>query len=189
MLIRFEELVKPGDWVPWWPDVVTDEKWLMIAQPVGSAKEAEPILEAFTAGTGEQGFYISYGTTSEVITYYHWQAGRRLRTLEYAETGDGYETAWTIAEGEPEPWERAVYFNETRLRGALSCARVTVLGEPGYSPEAQQKLESYWRAGVVTKGEKWPCRGVRRVEWEIMLHYELPSYYVHLSRELKPPDG
>lgn len=190
MLTWFEELARPDWGEPWWPDVVSDGKWLMIAESVGCAKEAEPILETFTAETGEQGFYISYGTTSNIITYCHWQAGKRLRTLEYVEANPKDDSPlWTLVEGEPEPWERNVFFTEQRLRAALSCDPITVRGEPGYSSEAQQKLENYWQAGVIIKGEKWPSRAVRRVEWEIMLHYELPSYYVYLSREQKPPHG
>jgi hypothetical protein len=192
MLTRFDELAGPfgDDWVPWWPEVVSDEKWLIIAEGGGIANEAEPILERFTSETGEHGFYISYCTTTGTFTYCHWQAGKRLRTLEYQyEKPADPNPIWRAVEGEPEPWERSVYFNEVQLRGALSCNSATIPGEPDYSPEARQKLEDYWRTGVITKGEEWPTRSVRRVEWEIMLHYELPSYYVYLSREQKPPHG
>lgn len=165
------------------PDVLSDENWLMVGQPVGGAIEAEPILESFTAQTGKQGFYLTYCTTSGSFAYCHWQAGRRLRTLEY-NTSNPHDqihadNVWRLVEGEPETWERSVFFREDRLLAALSSEPDYDPADPDCCPVARQKLEAYWRSGVIAKGEQRPWPNPHRAWWEIMRCYHLPDccYY------------
>lgn len=170
-----------------WPEIVTVKRWLLIDAPFGGAGavEVEPVIELLTKETGGEGFYITWHSSADTFTYCHWRAGKRLRTLEYtyADPNDcGHKSpVWTIAEGEPESWEQEVFFTKQRLKRELSAHPTSL--------KARKRVVSFWRQGTIRKGLSWPSRAARRVEWEIMLHYGLPTYRVHLSPSSPAPHG
>lgn len=190
MLALFDEandLLRGGKSNSSWPEIVTDKRWLLIDVPLGGAGavEVEPILELLTKETGGEAFYITWHSSADTFTYCHWREGKRLRTLEYnyADPNDfGHKSpVWTIAEGEPESWEQEVFFTKDRLKRELSAHPTSI--------KARKRVVSYWRLGTIQKGLSCPSRAARRVEWEIMLHYGLPTYYVYLSRQQTSPHG
>lgn len=176
LLTRFDVLLHENDRSEWkWePQFTIDEQWLVIQEAVGQSMHSDPILRTISAYTHDDAFYFSYCTTSETFTYNHWRDGNRVRTLERG--GDGNdEFVWQVVEGEPDGWEREVFFKERSLRTALVDCK----------PEAAQAISSYWHVGLIVKGQIYPSffGGVKSVCWAVTFHYQFPVYYYQAEHE------
>lgn len=170
----FQEMVRSDEFEPWRPHLATYGDWLAIDYPVGpDTAEAGRILEAISAVTESDALYYHGFSESETMTYCHWKAGKLQRNLRYNDIGDErcWPLYWQVVGGEPEPWEREVFFTEKRLRAVLS-------EDHGASPEEKLAFEPYWQTGRIAKGQSEPFHGgVRKLFWEIVKRNELPTCY------------
>jgi len=58
---------------------------------------------------GTDVLWLSFQSTVDAFQFYHWRNGEHLRTLVYGCFDK--EHTWERTEGNPESWERAVFFN------------------------------------------------------------------------------
>lgn len=174
LVIEFEKLAGLSDALePWRPRLATCGDWLAIGHTVGPTTiEAGRILEAISAVTKSDALYFHGESVCETVTYCHWRAGRLQRNLQSTYLGnDTWPLYWQVVEGEPEQWEREVFFTEKRLRAVLCEAHDA-------NPEVKLAFEPYWQAGRIAKGQSEPFHGgARELFWEIVRRNELPTCY------------
>jgi hypothetical protein len=88
--------------------------------------------------------WVTSQTTAESFIFHHWRTGEQLRALWY---GCANEGTWERVEGEAEPWERDAFWDEESLQCELECAE---------TDRERQKLEIFWRDGLLKKGRTEP---------------------------------
>jgi hypothetical protein len=176
LLTEFKELRQISEeWGPWRPRLATYGEWLATDHAIGeSLLEAGRIMSVISKATQTDALYYSGHSVTDTFVYCHWKAGKLLRAFEYkcgVEDSERQAYSWGAVEGEPEPWEREVFFTEKRLRAVLS-------EDHGASTEEKAAFEVYWRTGRIAKGQSEPApTGARDIFWEIVKRNELPTCY------------
>jgi len=105
---------------------------------------------------GTDVLWLSFQSTVDAFQFYHWRNGEHLRTLVYGCFDK--EHTWERTEGNPESWERAVFFNPE----GLECAK--------------QELERIWREAEILAGRTQPTLIARRCALKVAQHFHLPGW-------------
>ena len=144
-------------------------EWLAIGQGLGSTDEAGPILKSISEETQLDAIYFSGSTVSGSMDYCRWHAGKLARALELQSTADS-QLIWRVVEGEPEPWERDLFFPEEKFGYWLN--------EGHEGTEADKlALQECWTAGRIIQGLTKPVIGMTTGELfdEIVIRNNLPT--------------
>jgi hypothetical protein len=115
--------------------------------------------------------WLSYHSITDVIEYYHWQAGKLVRALGY---GLYQERIWERVEGQPEAWERQFFFNPEKLAFLLDDDEEDE--EDRLSDEEKLRLEQFWQAGDLVIGESVPGLSAQRCAFHIAAYYQFPGW-------------
>src|SRR5688572_25411670 len=85
--------------------------------------------------------WLGLQSAVDAFQFHHWQAGKHLRSLVFGCFAE--ERTWERIEGEPEPWERDVFFDRRDLEMSLKYANA----------EAEKReLERIWREAELLPG-------------------------------------
>jgi hypothetical protein len=108
--------------------------------------------------------WLSFQSVVDAFQFHHWRAGEQLRSLVY---GCMDERTWERAEGTPEPWERAVFFDEERLKHALEYLD---------TGDDKQRIERIWRDAEIQPGRTEPDLDARECAWKVAEHFHFPGW-------------
>jgi len=121
----------------------------------------ESLTQARSEELGEVIFV--YGDTSiDGFVYEHARDGELLRKLVWFQMlDDAWTAGWTCVEGEPEPWEAAL-FSAIQLQQFLEHERATHQDE-GRAEEFEayaEQVRAHWESGRIVAGRSYPeCDG------------------------------
>ena len=127
----------------------------------------EKILANLSAQLGTDVMWMSLQSAVDAFQFHHWKAGKHIRSLVYGCFQE--ERTWERAEGEPEPWERDVFFNPKDLEFELKWA----------NDEAQrQELKRIWQNAEIIPGQMMPSVPSKDRAHKIARIYRFPHYGV-----------
>src|SRR5687768_15319757 len=89
--------------------------------------------------------WLSYQSVVDWFEFYHWKQGTLLRALVY---GRKEERIWERIEGQPEAWERQIFFDPNDL--------ARLLEDEDESDEEKQQLKQFWQTGELVLGRMEP---------------------------------
>lgn len=115
--------------------------------------------------------WLSFQSVVDAFKYYHWQSGTQRRVLIYGCYGPE-ERTWNRSDGEPEPWEREVIFDERKLASELRFAD---------SESERLQLERTWRDAEIQPGRTVPPIDARNCAHKIASYYGFPGYGLSLA--------
>ena len=72
------------------------------------------LAEALSRELGSSCIAFAIQTSADVHVAHEYRRGERVRALEYNRDEGG----WTLVEGDPQPWERAYFFDDVPTSGA-----------------------------------------------------------------------
>lgn len=101
----------------------------------------ETILAELSSQLGTDVMWMSLQSTVDAFQFHHWKSGKHIRSLVYGCFQE--ERTWERAEGEPEPWEREVFFNPKDLEFELKWAN---------DESQRQELTRIWQNAEIIPG-------------------------------------
>ncbi len=111
--------------------------------------------------------WMSLQSTVDAFQFHHWKSGKQIRSLVYGCFQE--ERTWERVEGEPEPWEREVFFSPKDLEFELKWA----------NDEAQrQELKRIWQNAEIIPGQMMPSLSSKDRAHKIARIYRFPHYGV-----------
>lgn len=108
--------------------------------------------------------WLSFQSTVDAFQFRHWQAGKLVRSLVF---GCYEERMWTEAEGQPEPWERAAFFDAKALKISLECTA---------NDEQKRELERIWREAELLPDRSEPNIDARESARKAAEYYQFPGW-------------
>jgi hypothetical protein len=144
-------------------DTVPGSEWLMCDLRTSPSPPSDAVLEGgeclAAPRSGELGEVIFlYGDTSaDGFVYEHAVGGELVRKLVwFPMLDDDWTAGWICVEGEPEPWEGAL-FDAERVEQVIEEERER-LGED--DPEAEAEIRRVWESRTIVAGRTYPrCDG------------------------------
>lgn len=128
------------------------------------------VLEKISVNGGEA-IFLGVHAVSSCFAFEHWLDGKALRSLNH--NGD---LGWTVAKGDPEPWEGAVFFKDSWLDEAEEA----VNSMEGDERESGEKfIKALKETGRIQEGFRMPLLDE---QWAAMVisHYfffHIPTSY------------
>lgn len=107
--------------------------------------------------------WLGFQSTVDAFLFFHWQDGQMVRALVYGANED--ERTWERVEGEPEEWERPIFFSEEELEIAI-----------GEEADDAEEVRRIWRTAEILPGRTLPSLDSRECARQIAQHYGLPHY-------------
>ena len=89
-------------------------EFVAVDQPLDQFECPERELADLSARLGTDVLWLSFQSVVDAFQFYHWDAGRRARSLVYGCFEQ--ERTWERVEGVAEPWERAALFDPGTLK-------------------------------------------------------------------------
>ncbi len=111
--------------------------------------------------------WMGFQSTVDAFQFHRWKAGKHIRALVYGCFQE--ERTWERAEGEPEPWEREVFFNPKDLEFELKYAN---------DESQKQELKSIWQNAEIVPGRMMPSVDAKDRAHKIARVYRFPHYGV-----------
>lgn len=111
--------------------------------------------------------WLSYHSVVDWFEYYHWKDGILLRALVYGRT---VERAWERIEGEPEAWERQVFFDPDDLASLLEWS------DEDETEEEKQQLREFWQHGELVLDRMEPFLSAQSCAFDIATYYRFPGW-------------
>lgn len=108
-------------------------------------------LMALSADFNTDVIWLSFQSVVDVFEFYHWRRGVVLRVLVFGCYGE--ERVWDYVAGEPEPWERAVFFDPNVLNDLLDLAETN---------RAKNRLQKIWHGETILAGGLDPSLDARQ---------------------------
>jgi hypothetical protein len=128
-------------------------------------KAPESELAELSASLGVDVIWLSFQSVVDAFQFHHWHKGRHARALVYGCFAD--ERTWERVEGEAEPWEREVLFDEEGLEHVLEFTD---------SDEQREELQRIWKNAEIVPGNTEPGFDARSCAHKIAAHYGFPHY-------------
>ena len=123
-------------------------------------------LAKLSTDFGTDIIWLSFQRVVDAFQFRHWRAGMLVRSLVFGCYGDE-EWTWTEADGQPEPWERAAFFDPKALGIRLKCAA---------SDEEKRELERIWREAELLPDRAEPSIDARDCAWKAAEYYHFPGW-------------
>jgi hypothetical protein len=136
--------------------IVANKEFWGVTLPEEVDKAPEHHLTELSLHLGTDVLWLSFQSTVDAFEFHHWRGGQHLRSLAYGCFVE--ERTWALAEGTPEPWERAVFFDPKGLE------------------RAKQELERIWREAEILAGRTEPLLIARRCAIKVAEHFHLPGW-------------
>jgi hypothetical protein len=130
------------------------------------------LLQLLSSELNTQVVWLAFQKQVDAFEYARWENGTLMRHLVFGCYEQ--ERAWEHVEGEPEPWEAAAIFEETRLERRFSQARR--LSFVTYTPEDEKELRRIWRERRLVVGNHEPNISGRNVAEAAALANGLPGW-------------
>jgi hypothetical protein len=146
-------------------EIESSAAFLGVKMPDDAFEAPESDLAALSTRLATDVIWLGFQSTVDAFQFHHWRSGHHVRALVYGCFHD--ERTWERAEGEPEPWEREVLFNQRELAHVLKYAG---------SDSERQELQRIWRDGEISPGRMEPGLDSRDCAHKIAAHYKLPHY-------------
>lgn len=146
---------------------MADSPWLLCEYRKDDMPPGDDALEGRTSLTEARSQQLGeilfvYGDTSaDWFVYEHARDGVLLRKLVWFSLLDDWTAGWVCAEGEPEPWEAAL-FSPDKLAGFIENERQRYDDEGNADdfPEREAEIRKVWEAGQIIAGNTYPaCDG------------------------------
>ncbi len=122
-------------------------------------------LASLSSRCGTDVIWLGFQSTVDAFQFHHWRSGIHVRALVYGCFQE--ERTWERADGQPEPWEREVFFSQDKLDRVLEY----VESEP-----ERLELQRVWREGDILPGKTEPGLDSRDCAHAIAAYYQLPHY-------------
>ncbi|MDB6068787.1 MAG: ribosomal protein L19p [Pedosphaera sp.] len=122
-------------------------------------------LIALSASLGTDVIWLSFQSTVDAFEFHHWWAGTSLRSLVFGCYKE--ERTWDRAEGGPEAWERAAFFETRSLQHCLRSAKTDV---------EKHECERIWREAEILPGRTEPNIDARESARAAAEHYNFPGW-------------
>lgn len=123
------------------------------------------ILTKLSSQLGTDVMWMSLQSTVDAFQFHHWKLGKQIRSLVYGCFQE--ERTWERAEGEPEPWEREVFFSQKDLDFELKLAN---------NESEKQDLKQIWQKGEIVAGRMMPPVDAKDKAHKIARIYRFPHY-------------
>lgn len=114
---------------------------------------------------GTDVIWLSFQSTVDAFEFHHWHDGLLLRSLVFGCYAE--ERTWEQAQGQPEPWENAAFFDPGGLEFALKHAQ---------SDDARRQLEWIWQEEEIVPGRQDPNINARESARKVAEFYDLPGW-------------
>ena len=115
---------------------------------------------------GTDVIWLSFQSVVDAFQFRHWRAGTIVRSLVFGCHGDE-ERMWTEADGQPEPWERAAFFDLKALKNPLEFAQ---------SDDEKRELERIWREAELLPDRLEPSIDARESARKAAEFYHFPGW-------------
>jgi hypothetical protein len=115
---------------------------------------------------GTDVIWLMFQSVVDAFQFRHWRAGALVRSLVFGCYGDE-ERMWTEADGQPEPWERAAFFDPKDLQHPLEFAQ---------SDEEKRELERIWREAELLPDRLEPSIDARESARKAAEYYHFPGW-------------
>jgi hypothetical protein len=125
----------------------------------------EAILAKLSAQLDTDVMWMSLQSTVDAFQFHHWKSGKQIRVLVYGCFKE--ERTWERAEGDPESWEREVFFDPKELEFTLEYVE---------DEDEQKELRRIWRDAEVLAGRTEPGLSAKSVAHKVARHYRFPHY-------------
>jgi len=146
-------------------EIESSPAFLGVKMPDNAFEAPEPDLAALSTRLATDVIWLGFQSTVDAFQFHHWRSGQHVRALVYGCFQD--ERTWERVEGEPEPWEREVFFSQRELEHVLKYAG---------SDSERQELQRIWRDAEISPGKMEPGLDSRDCAHKIAAHYQFPHY-------------
>jgi hypothetical protein len=106
--------------------------------------------------------WLGFQSAVDAFQFHYWKEGRLLRSLVYGAFEE--ERTWERVEGEPEPWEREVLFDQQALTRRLEYVE---------SEAEKGELERIWSAAEILPGRDDPSLDAQDCAFKVAEFYGL----------------
>ncbi len=127
----------------------------------------EQILANLSAQLRTDVMWMSLQSAVDAFQFHRWKDGKQMRSLVYGCFQE--ERTWERAEGQPEPWEREVFFNPKDLESELKWAN---------DESQRQELKRIWQNAEIIPGQMMPSVPSKGRAHKIARIYRFPHYGV-----------
>lgn len=119
-------------------------------------------------------WWLRYHSISGVFGYYHWRLGVLLRAIVRGHIED---RTWERVEGQPEPWEQALFFNPETLADLLEDEdNYLDDDEEEDIDEYKRQLEAFYQKGELVIGRMEPYISAQSCTFDIATYYRFPGW-------------
>jgi hypothetical protein len=133
----------------------------------------EPLLARLSGELNTQVIWLAFQKQVDAFGYERWEGGQRLRRLVFGCYEK--ERTWEQVDGEPEAWEAAAIFEESRLERRLAW-RSELGGDLTPSRNEQLELRELWRQRKLIVDCDEPSINGRDVAEAVAVAYSLPGW-------------
>lgn len=140
-------------------------RFLGVRMPDEAFEAPEGVLQELSAHLTTDVIWLGFQSTVDAFQFHHWRSGAKVRSLVYGCFAE--ERTWERVEGQPEPWEREVFFGEDELNRVLE-----------YADDDPQRVElpRIWREAEILAGKMEPGLDSRNCAHKIAAHFGFPHY-------------
>ncbi len=146
-------------------EIEASSQFVGVRMPDDAFEAPESDLSALSSRLGTDVIWLGFQSTVDAFQFHHWQAGEHVRALVYGCFEE--ERTWERADGQPEPWERAVFFSPKELASTVRHIQ---------DESERQEMERIWREGGILPGRFAPGLDSRDCAHQIAAHYGFPHY-------------
>jgi hypothetical protein len=121
-------------------------------------------LAALSARLITDVIWLSFQSAVDAFQFHHWRSGKYLRALVFGCFEQ--ERTWEKVQGEPEEWERGVFFDAKQLKYTLEYA----------SKQEADELKRIWRDAEIMVGRNEPSIDGRESARKVAEFYRFPGW-------------
>jgi hypothetical protein len=140
------------------------DRFLGVRMPDDAFEAPEAVLAELSSHLGTDVIWLGFQSTVDAFLFHHWRSGEKLRSLVF---GCFEEAVWERVEGQPEPWEPAVFFGADALAHQLEYAD---------EDARRAELQRIWRENEILPGRSEPRLDARDCAHQIAAHFGFPHY-------------
>lgn len=146
-------------------EIEASSQFVGVKMPDDAFEAPERDLAALSSRLGTDVIWLSFQSTVDAFQFHHWSVGEHVRALVYG--CFQAERTWERVEGQPEPWERDIFFSEHKLEQVLKYAG---------SDSEREELRRIWPEREIVPGRTEPSLDSRDCAHMIAAYYHFPHY-------------
>src|SRR4051794_26191204 len=121
-------------------------------------------LARLSSDLGTDVIWLSFQSFVDAFQFHRWYSGALSRSLVFGCFGTD---VWNHVEGQPEPWEQKVFFDQETLEFLLQEAR---------SAEEERKYTRMWQGRELVPGREEPVIDARESARKVAKYYGFPGW-------------